>query len=251
MRSDMAKVIVERPRVGGKGHKKGRPARELDENALHEGMRAPYVRHYNAKELNENLAPLLRFLNSRVGQLWDNVYSEICENIRVTNAVQDHIRVHVKQFVETATSVDKEGVIWINGYRPYPLAKDGFTRFYVDPRDGLLCRNPNHVSWTARQKEYRAQQESKRLETARSLPNGVEIRKHEGIWYAVELTPVPTPQLVTGWVDRKGNAHKVRQAVSVYDVLLKKFISETHGTYVCNKRQLSHQELKTYGVTND
>jgi hypothetical protein len=34
-------------------------------------------------------------------------------------------------------------------------------------------------------------------------------------------------------------------------VLLKKFISETHGTYVCNKRQLSHQELKTYGVTND
>ena len=35
------------------------------------------------------------------------------------------------------------------------------------------------------------------------------------------------------------------------DVLLKKFISETHGTYVCNKRQLSHQELKTYGVTND
>ena len=251
MRSDMSKVIVERPRRGGHHHKQGRPLRDLEDNISHEGMRVPYVRYYNAKELNENLAPLLRFLNSRVGQLWDDVYSEICENIRTTNAVQEHIRDHVKQFVETSTSLDKEGNIWINRYRPFLLEDDGFTRFYVDPRDGKLCFNPNHVSWTARQKAYRAERETQQLETARTLSDGTEIRKHEGIWYEVKLAPVPTPELVTGWVDRRGNAHKVSRAVSVYDVLLKKFISETHGTYVCSKRQLNNAELRRYGVSND
>lgn len=111
MRADMAKVIVERPRRQGWSTRAGRQPRDSDLLPSNEGMRAPHVRHYGGKELNENLAPLLRFLNSRVGQPWDDVYSEICENIRVTNTVQDHIRVHVKQFVETATSMDKEGRI--------------------------------------------------------------------------------------------------------------------------------------------
>lgn len=250
MRADMSKVIVERPRRPGWGTRVGRQPQDSDLLPSNEGMRAPHVRHYGGKELNENLAPLLRFLNSRVGQPWDDVYSEICENIRVTNTVQDHIRVHVKQFVETATSMDNEGRIWINGYQPFLLEHDQFTRFYVDPQSGLLCRNPNRVSWNQRQREYRAVNEAKHLETARSLPNGVELRKHEGVWYEVTLSPVPAPQMVDS-VPIRGYVRKVPRAVPVYDVLLKQYVSQTHGTYATNKRQLNHYELKKYGVSND
>lgn len=250
MRADMSKVIVERPRRPGWGTRVGRQPQDSDLLPSNEGMRAPHVRHYGGKELNENLAPLLRFLNSRVGQPWDDVYSEICENIRGTNTVQDHIRVHVKQFVETATSMDNEGRIWINGYQPFLLEHDQFTRFYVDPQSGLLCRNPNRVSWNQRQREYRAVNEAKHLETARSLPNGVELRKHEGVWYEVTLSPVPAPQMVDS-VPIRGYVRKVPRAVPVYDVLLKQYVSQTHGTYATNKRQLNHYELKKYGVSND
>lgn len=250
MRADMSKVIVERPRRPGWGTRVGRQPQDSDLLPSNEGMRAPHVRHYGGKELNENLAPLLRFLNSRVGQPWDDVYSEICENIRGTNTVQDHIRVHVKQFVETATSMDNEGRIWINGYQPFLLEHDQFTRFYVDPQSGLLCRNPNRVSWNQRQREYRAVNEAKHLETARSLLNGVELRKHEGVWYEVTLSPVPAPQMVDS-VPIRGYVRKVPRAVPVYDVLLKQYVSQTHGTYATNKRQLNHYELKKYGVSND
>ena len=251
MRADMAKVIVDRPRRAGCVTRAGRQPQDQDLLPSTEGMRAPHVRHYGGKELNENLAPLLRFLESRVGHPWDDVYSEICENIRVTNAVQDHIRVHVKQFVETATSVDNQGRIWINGYRPFLLDVDQHTRLYVDPCSGVLCRNPNRVSWNQRQREYREANKAQRLETARSLSNGVELRKHEGVWYEVSLSPVPNPQWGTAWTDSKGNSHKVLRAVPVYDVLLKRTISENSGTYVTNKRQLNHHELKKYGVSND
>lgn len=250
MRADMAKVIVERPRRRGIDTRLGRKITEHDLMPSTEGMRAPHVRYYGGKELNENLAPLLRFLESRVGKPWDDVYSEICENIRVTNAVQDHIRVHVKQFVETSTSMDKEGRIWINGYRPFLLDDDQHTRFYVDPCSGLLCRNPNRVSWSQRQREYRAANEAHRQATARSLPNGVELRKHDGVWYEVTLSPVPAPEMVDSVIMR-GYVRKVPRAVPVYDVLLKQYVSQTHGTYVTNKRQLNHHELKKYGVSND
>lgn len=250
MRADMAKVIVERPRLRGIHTRAGRQPQDQDLLRSNEGMRAPHVRRYGGKELNENLAPLLRFLESRVGHPWDDVYSEICENIRVTNAVQDHIRVHVKQFVETATSVDNQGRIWINGYRPFLLDDDQHTRLYVDPCSGVLCRNPNRVSWNQRQREYREANKAQRLETARSLSNGVELRKHEGVWYEVSLSPVPAPEMVDSAIMR-GYVRKVPRAVPVYDVLLKQYVCQTHGTYVTNKRQLNHHELKKYGISND
>ena len=61
MRDDMARVIVERPRLGSGRTRKGR-ARELDDLPKHEGMRRPHMRSGDWKTLNENLAPLRRYL---------------------------------------------------------------------------------------------------------------------------------------------------------------------------------------------
>ena len=61
MREDMSRVIVERPRLGGHRTRKGR-ARALDDLPKQEGMRRAHLHSGDWKTLNENLAPLRRFL---------------------------------------------------------------------------------------------------------------------------------------------------------------------------------------------
>jgi len=101
MRSDMAKVIVERPRRGGgaryaRGSQPDGPSMELWRRR--EGMKTAWR---DRKTLNENLAPLWRFLRSRIGRPWDKVYSEVCERINKNSAVQLHVWQHLMQEVIT------------------------------------------------------------------------------------------------------------------------------------------------------
>jgi hypothetical protein len=134
MREDMAKIIVERPRIGwGKQRNRSairrmRHAAKLDpENApAVRGMRRLPKQTGSEKYLNENLAPLRRFLEGAVGRPWNAVYSEICQNIRPSSAVQLHILQHVAEFVETTPETGR----W---FRPM---------FRVDPKDGILKRIP-------------------------------------------------------------------------------------------------------------
>ena len=139
MRKDMAKVIVERPRRGSrlKGNQKGRRVRDLDDLPSRQSMHR-VRRKFFMKELNENLSPLKRFLNKQVGRPWDKVYSEISQYLRPTSAVQQHVRDHVRDFVNIRA-------VWIDGRiycEPhfgiqYPLRKG---ELYVHPHNGLLCR---------------------------------------------------------------------------------------------------------------
>jgi hypothetical protein len=125
MREDMARVIVERPRLGGGRTRKGR-AIAFDDLPAQEGMRRRYGRFGDRKMLNENLAPLRRYLDRQVGRPWDAVYSEIARHLRPDNAVQQHVRDHLADFV-AVTPHPRRYRFW---HEP----------FHVDPRDGLLKR---------------------------------------------------------------------------------------------------------------
>ena len=94
MRDDMAKVIVERPRIPAFNCRKGRP-QALEDLPAREGMRRPHALRGDRKELNENLTPLRRYLERQVGRPWDKVYSEIAAHLRVDNTVQQHVRDHL------------------------------------------------------------------------------------------------------------------------------------------------------------
>lgn len=150
MRADMYKVIVERPRHGSsflsarvaKGYKK-RLRREQDDDATvsREGMSA--ARRYGAtkKCLNEHLGPLRRFLKSRVGRPWNQVFSEICGNIRTTSAVQKHVRDHVADYVARAVFTRGGRLVAVFRSKLVDLADIARYResiFYVCPRTGLL-----------------------------------------------------------------------------------------------------------------
>jgi hypothetical protein len=133
MRDDMAKVIVERPRVKPWDCRKGR-SREIENMPAREGMRRGRALIGARKRLNKNLAPLRRYITTQVGRPWSKVYSEIAANLRVDSTVQQHVRDHIRDFAAVAPRRNIH--YWRTTFR------NGlwWQEFYVDPSTDLLCR---------------------------------------------------------------------------------------------------------------
>lgn len=229
MREDMFKVIVERPRHGGGWQRKGRQ-RPLDESSP---SREPIGRK-GTKGLNENLAPLRRWLRSQVGWPWDKVYSELSERVSARSAVQQHVRDHVPDLVQLHVE-EREGRLyaWRRWGPPEPIGRRQ-DELYVCPRTGLLReilhRRPArrethaHVRWVAQNICY--------------------LRLDRG-WFEVRCEPFP------GTIG------------TVYDVVLHRELSAAHldrsrdpelralygrVAWAVTKRQLSRAELKRAGL---
>src|SRR5215469_6547353 len=109
MRSDMHKVICEEPRHGGGPERRLRRG-NLPEDLLpkFEGIRRP---HTNRKWFGEHLGPLRRWLRSRVGRPWNDIYGEACAVIKPDSVVRNHIKFHLLEFVHRHTYLH-DGRIW-------------------------------------------------------------------------------------------------------------------------------------------
>jgi hypothetical protein len=219
-----------------------------------ESLRARHVQHGRGKSLNENLAPLRRFLHSQLGELWDRVFSEICANITVTNTVQKHVRDHVSEMVCVHVWRDSDGVLWDHCNTPTLLSRSRF-RYWVDPTDGALRLN---TLPTARQRRLQreAHQRAAKHEVSRSLPNSVELRKAHGIWYEVDVEPVP-PMSEEMIQDDNGELVVHRMGGVAHDVILGHSVSNCRPSqypyaqhYCCRKRQLNHNELEKWKLKN-
>lgn len=141
MRADMFKVIINRPRWGSNFAPSPKLARKLTADYKHIGMKrhallaTPYTKH-----LNENLAPLTRFLRSKRGRHWDDVFSEICAQLDTGSTVKMHVRLHLEDLVATRISIGRQGEWMFEGKvlnKPDGLFWPRW-HFFVDPRDGIL-----------------------------------------------------------------------------------------------------------------
>jgi hypothetical protein len=271
MREDMARVIVERPRIKSYGDRKGRRLK-IDDLPTREGMRRARAERGERKQLNENLAPLRRYLEKQVGRPWDKVYSEIAAHLRVDSAVQQHVRDHLRDFVAITPRRD---------IQPWRSSRGGlwWQRLYVDPTNGLLCR-------TDQLPEEKARQRAKRNRPAPpidciALAMDCELRLIDGHWFEVRLAPVPEPvyrscrELVELRRRRKFETRAleaevdVRRLISppVWDVAEKRMIAvgpvvddlsswsryrrgRPDRRYAVSKRPLSTRELRRHGVHN-
>ncbi|BEV09890.1 hypothetical protein ATDW_03860 [Asticcacaulis sp. DW145] len=140
MRTDMFKVIVERPRWGA-GHAASPKLKRTKDYTLktigHKRHAIESTRY--TKGFNENLAPLVRFLRSRCGQRWDDVFSEICAQLDTGSTMKMHVRQHIEDFVLARISIGRygkwlfEGEILGSNERRYRRRQ-----FFVDPTDGVL-----------------------------------------------------------------------------------------------------------------
>lgn len=198
MRDDMDKVIVERPRTGWRVQGDGRIWRNSKEAGSHLGMKRGYK---HRKWLNENLAPLKRWLHKQVHRPWDKVYAELCSGIDRRSTVQAHIFEHIDQFVERE-AVMRDGEVWVNSRRwrqahHVPLREAAHVELFVHPVTGIVL--PNRRLREARQ----AQEEAYRVARASSradkkshtvfhvIDEFTQWHRINGCWFEVTIAPLP------------------------------------------------------------
>jgi hypothetical protein len=239
MRSDFDKVLVERPRLkrgdwlgGGKevGFRQ-RLAHIADEVAP--SKISMKVGHENRKWLNENLAPLKRFLRSNVGRPWEKVYSEICAGIDRRNVVQAHIFEHLFGFVETRVRAvpSKNGKYTVfqvlNWQQEWVPIEDRGTYFFVDPRTGILRENVARVTSSARTRERQAAIAREAIFAIREISDFEELHPIDGYWYRILFR-----------VAAKSDPNRY------WDVLRGKERHRNSSRYAYSKQRLSNREVR-------
>ena len=244
MRSDMAKVIVERPRHKGgawikpKGYGKKLKGYGEDGPPRREGIRARW--QGGCKYLNEHLGPLRRYLDSQLGRPWDEVFSEICAHIDRSNPVQDHVRDHVEQYVVRNVLLVDGVPCNGEGGRSYgkPLREMWGMCWYVCPRSGLL-RKVKKAPKISRQPAKVIPPVSVRVSDT------LQCRFFANKWHLVRLKPLP-------------HAPGCRRLSLDRDVLLDKRVEDMTPTearqqygsavYATVVRCLSRRELSQYPI---
>jgi hypothetical protein len=148
-------------------------------------MRRRHLINGDGKTLNENLKPLRRYLESQVGRPWDKVYAEIAAHLRVDNAVQQHVRDHLRDFV----AITPRRVA--AGWRHRPATYLWYQPFYVDPATGLLLRTDQLPEEKVRRRRARDWHPAPTSRLA--LAADRELRFIGGFWYDVRLAVLPEP----------------------------------------------------------
>ncbi|HLM73173.1 MAG TPA: hypothetical protein VK459_10795 [Polyangiaceae bacterium] len=143
------------------------------------------------KQLNDNIAILVRFLHKNVGRPWAKVHGEISSLMSAESAVQKVVLDRLKDLVATT-------IVMIDGkpHRPsvgasggsgasqfLPLRGTKWDSLYVCPHTGLL-----------RSVEREPQREPQRRQNPDVRPAGPlsQFRRINGVWYLVELSFIPS-----------------------------------------------------------
>ncbi len=193
MRPDMDKVIVERPRRGAEWEEPGRrrAAQRDRQDPESAPLRESMGGRRKTKMLNENLAPLRRFLLKNVGRPWDKVRSEIAEHVRPTSAVQAHVLQHLRDYVEEHPIV-VDGIAYRverGGFRPIADVKRRYRALYVCPRTGLL----KVAEMPKRKKPRHPPPRAVRLH---DLACAVLVK---GCWHEATMSRAPSPLLPSSY----------------------------------------------------
>jgi hypothetical protein len=249
MRTDLFKVIVERPR-GYKGtDTRAKRRRDDFEGPPFLGMRAGF----GYRALNENLRPLQRYLRSQVGRPWNKVYSEIARHIDRRNTVQQHVYQHIEDFVAVKAAWQHGRLVDLDAYGGIDELSQ---ELYVDPRTGLLRLNKHYRTWGQKRRDGAAEHAAEVHARKRIIDDFTQLHLIDGEWYEIRFAPLPAGE----WREIIVRGRPTREYVADrrYDVLLKRMTTDTdpdrtrlHGyvlRYAAAKRQLSHREKKNYGL---
>ena len=247
MREDMFKVIVERPREGSRMRNAKIRRMKEDDGRLRVSGRRLAKEQIGSKWLNENLAPLKRYLLKQRGRKWDDVFSEICEHLDTGSTVKMHVREHLDDFVMRKVRVDENGHYW--GDRGWgPLSLDRWSQdLYVCPYDSLIKETKSLLldlglkSWRDEYRQKCRKQFQKRTfkNSFRRLSDTVFLVVCDGIWYRVETTAPPVTTC----------GYPLSDGVIRND--LRTYTSITHPKWALkSKKQLSKKELKMHGLKN-
>ena len=147
MRSDMGRVVIERPRYGSseKSPKIRHFPGKINVDGDYDGpIRLPsspgkvegFVPKIEGKSFTDLLGPLRRYLRKNVGRPWDKVHSEAKAVLKAGSwGVQHVFQVHFLDEVDGEVFRREDGRLMS---RRHGLERT-VSGFYVHPRTGLLC----------------------------------------------------------------------------------------------------------------
>lgn len=217
----MAKVIVERPRVGSRAPSRKKGYRKYVQRTDIENLptREPLLGHWRGKGrwLNEHLGPMRRFLRSNVGRPWNKVHQELCEHVNFDNPVQSHVLAHVFDYVQQHVEIRGREVFSLDRWRGSRPLDPG--TMYICPSTGLLKLVRASVSSSPPQRlrlgkltQYHRRDDAwweLRLQ-ALSKPE-VVLRRH-----ASRRPETPTTEVWDSWLERPVSLQDEEELVATY-----------------------------------
>jgi hypothetical protein len=257
MRKDMYKVIVERPRRGKDGDANAARLRNDFDGPMRLGMRAGY----GYRALNENLAPLRRYLHAQIGRPWNKVFGEICAGIDRRNTVQQHIHQHIRDFIAIDVDVRNGRLVDLAADWRILWRDSGISQaLYVDPRTGLIRPNKHFRSWRHSDAQRRRREQLEVAARRRVVDERTMLLLLDDVWFRVEVDVLPDESFIETVVD--GQPHGRMRVEPRYDAVLRRHISRailadleqcehlygSGGLYAVSKRQISTREIKSYGL---
>jgi hypothetical protein len=249
MRTDMFKVIVERPR-SWKNLRASSRARLIHEEDAASGPMRPRGSY---RALNENLRPLERYLHAQTHRPWNNVYSELRAQIDARSTVKQHILEHLEDFVAFRTFL-QDGEVWVSDRRwcgdPVPLRYSRHDLF-VSPTSGILL--PNKFAVIARAERTRKSAAVNNADNRRRiLGESEQLIRLDEIWYQVmvgKFGPNSRP-LSKAWCAVRNALVSLENDDSFAGEqrLGNRWLFGSPELYAISKRQLGKRELRQHGL---
>ncbi len=253
MRADMFKVIVERPRRGGGYARDGRKYRDNPDGPNRIGMKRGYRM---SKWLNENLAPLKRYLLKQAGRHWNDVHSELCRHIDRRNAVQAHIFAHIDHYVAWVTQTGPAGIEVLDRWYPteWKPLREAHAPLFVHPETGLLMVNDERRRELQRLRLAKEVQDRERAAEQRRIDAKTMLERIDGVWYCVTYAPLPENAIRTAGKTRSSVYYEPR-----WDVKKRKWVAlpsdwsvrgrrESLPMFAQKKRQIGKREIRRLGL---
>ncbi|HEY9853981.1 MAG TPA: hypothetical protein V6D28_31220 [Leptolyngbyaceae cyanobacterium] len=226
----LGEIVIERPRGGMrisakklKGYKK--TLHQITQEATEDGLLSPYLIKIRkrTKHFSDHLGPLRRWLRSKIGQRWDAVYKELCQQIEMRTLIGQHLMLHVWQYVE-------RNVDLIDGV-PYPKKRYSYSvnrpigywrdELYVHPDTGILC-----LAKKTPKKDVKKQDDVVEIDPYH------QYRKINDVWYLVTLKDIPEMGKPTDILQKKGIESWTGKQLYGREV------------YAISKQQCSKKEIK-------
>ena len=246
MREDMFKVIVERPRVGSRYGTKAK-IRFLSDDDWRPRVTGKQVlrgKKSMGKYLNENLAPLKRYLFKQRGRKWDDVFSEICARLDTGSTVKMHVREHLDDFVMREVRLDQDGMYWGTSYWGLPRRPDQWwPDLYVCPIDGRLKETKfllPELGLKCKRAEERDKRRKRTYENSFRRIGATEfLVLCDGIWYRFKTSAPPVYH----------GGHPMPDDLIRDDLRRFRTIDHPSWSLLC-KQQLSKRDLKKHRLKN-
>jgi len=139
--------LIECYRRGWRIKDKGGYKHRMKQNQYEDARKREGIKfmHKGTRMFNDNLEPLIRYLQTNTGRPWNKVYSELCKSLGKRTVSGMHVFEHIFDFVYLHVWLEDRKVYALKWGKKIELRSGGtWKKFYVHPQTGLLKQAKNN-----------------------------------------------------------------------------------------------------------